>query len=1197
MNCYKAQQILIKFSLEPTSISIRRQSFMRLKQINLAGFKSFVDPTKIPFEQQMTAIVGPNGCGKSNIIDAVRWVLGESSAKNLRGDTMTDVIFNGAASRKPVGQASVELIFDNPKNDINASLANRNQVSIRRIVNRDSTNTYYLNNAKCRRKDITDIFLGTGLGPRSYAIIEQGTISRLIESKPQDLRIFIEEAAGISKYKERRRETETRIRHTRENLARLSDIRSELSIQVDKLHQQAEAANRFKTLKTSERKYKAELSVLRWQQFSSKSEVILQRVKQASLDLNELMLNEKQIDISLFQIKQQAELEGQSVGELQQEKLTLTQNIAKIEQDIKHSQRENAQATEDITLYEQQYSNLQTLESSSITEQKLSNQLLATQLPELEKIEQTLLVAQDELSLVMANQRNWQQRWFEYSKVQTAQLKKRSDIEIDVAAHKGKLEGNKQKKYEIEELIDTNNQNNNHDVSITLENKLLTAKTLKLSIDSEKSALDVKIKQIENEVNLCAKLIAQKCGTQQAITQNITQLKITQSQEPDWMIEQTQWLTNSKIIAQGPFHQQCVVDEKWREAVEQVLSSWLQAQVVNELPSDLPLSISLLVKQPYANKSNENKHSADDQILIKAGTLSEKVNSGYAFTSFLNQIHLADNLTDAQEMLLTLSNNESVICPDTTWLGHDFLRKGSITPFNHVLQINADIKALDLQRVEIKMNLVDLEAKEATFTLGLTTLIDEQTKLVQQSNTHQLYCQQLEQEQALLKQQKQQHLQQHNRLLKQLNDVEKQISQQQSAYTQSLEQQSLLTEITHDNDKNQPLTKERDEIEKELVKQQSNIQQFNDERYKLVLATEQVKNKKNQVDSQVIKINEQLNLLLQSKQQIKQKLQQSVKPLENDNKTLQSWLLDICNVDDKLSGINKEQSDAAQKSKDLERRKKHNINTVEHLKEQINKQKLEIQNYNLRAESALEQLKEMQQNVADIQSNMPKDVQEGVWQAHIIRIAKDINRLGPINLAAINEYENQLSRRNYLEQQNDDLSLSISTLESVITKIDKESRQKFQTTFDKVNNDLKELFPKVFGGGSAYLELTGEDLLDTGVTIMARPPGKKNSTIHLLSGGEKALTALSLVFAIFRLNPAPFCMLDEVDAPLDDANVERFCNLVREMSQTVQFIYISHNKIAMEMASHLTGVTMFEPGVSRMVAVDIDEAVAMAENT
>ena len=604
---------------------------MRLKQINLAGFKSFVDSTKIPFEQQMTAIVGPNGCGKSNIIDAVRWVLGESSAKNLRGDTMTDVIFNGANSRKPVGQASVELIFDNSAGEIKGSLGNRTQVSIRRVVNRDSTNTYYLNSAKCRRKDITDIFLGTGLGPRSYAIIEQGTISRLIESKPQELRVFIEEAAGISKYKERRRETETRIRHTRENLARLSDIRSELSIQVDKLHQQAEAASRFKTLKTNERKYKAELSVLRWQQFTSKSEVVIKSVDQASLKIKELMLDVKQIDISLFQIKQNTLVEGQSASELQQEKLTLTQRIAKIEQDIKHSQSENIKSAQELSSCRQQYSNLKELESSSVKEQQLSNELLATQLPLLEKIEQDLRKAQNNLLLVMEKQRNWQQRWVENNETHTTQLKQLSDIEVEIASQYSLIEANKKRKNEIEQLI-TNNQDNPEGEHALLENKLLTLKDRQVAILNDKTEVDEKVKQFEFDINESEKLIAQKNGIQSALSQNIEQLKITQQQQPNWMIEQEHWLKENDYLVKGTLYQQCDVDEKWQAAVEQVLSSWLQAQVVSQFPKDLPLKSSLLVK----------KLETHDQILIKPGTLAEKVSSGNIFTTLLNPPNIED---------------------------------------------------------------------------------------------------------------------------------------------------------------------------------------------------------------------------------------------------------------------------------------------------------------------------------------------------------------------------------------------------------------------------------------------------------------------------------------------------------------------------------------------------------------------------
>ena len=1161
---------------------------MRLKQINLAGFKSFVDLTKIPFQQQMTAIVGPNGCGKSNIIDAVRWVLGESSAKNLRGDTMTDVIFNGAASRKPIGQASVELIFDNSQNKVAGSLADRNQISIRRLVNRDSTNTYYLNSVKCRRKDITDIFLGTGLGPRSYAIIEQGTISRLIESKPQDLRVFIEEAAGISKYKERRRETETRIRHTRENLARLADIRSELTLQVDKLHQQAEAAKRFRTLKSSERKYKAELSVFRWQQFTNKSNAILQQVEKAKLDIKTLTDSEKQNDISLFQIKQQTELEGDSFTQLQQEKLTLTQQIAKVEQSIKYAQQQEVQLKQEVAQNEQQYSTLQSLANSIKDEQELANILLEKELPKLVSVEESINAVEQDLSNAMAKQEAWQLRWIEYNKAQTEQQKKRSAVNVLISAQKSTLAAKNDRKQQLEQLIRENQQNDQSAEALEqIDNALQKANKVLSLTSSGKDLLDTKIKHLEKELAKEAKQHSQQLGKKEALVQQFTQLSDKHSQQPDWAVKQSQWLQEANKDSISLFHQQLEVDEKWRDACEQVLWSWLQAQVVNDLPNEIPLDTVLLVSHLIP----------DTDVISKVGTLAEKFNKPHVFTPYLNQIYLAENLSHAKQVLPTLLPHESVICPDTTWLGHGYVRKGAVIPFNHLLNSAAELNNINEEIDTIEQHLAKSKLLTADTTKQLEQLLLEQSSLVLQVTDQQVDKQQLEKKYALALQQVEQNEKQNQLLLTQLVDIDKEILEEQAGYAKSLEQESLLNKVTVDDNENAELNRERDKINHDVQRCQQKTQTLNNERHQLVLIVEQAKHKKSLADAQSVKTNEQMIALLEGQQAKQEQIKQLLTPLDEDKQNLQRWLATNSQVDDKLENIHKDQSVSALKVKEFEIIKKQNTKEIERLNQQINQQNLEAQNFKLRAEASLEQLKEMQQDVEDVQANMKEEVNEGVWQAHIIRIAKDINRLGPINLAAISEYEKALDRLNHLEQQNDDLTLAISTLESAIAKIDKESRQKFQITFDKVNNDLKLLFPKVFGGGSAYLELTGEDLLDTGVTIMARPPGKKNSTIHLLSGGEKALTALSLVFAIFRLNPAPFCMLDEVDAPLDDANVERFCNLVREMSQTVQFIYISHNKIAMEMASHLTGVTMFEPGVSRMVAVDIDEAVAMAENT
>ncbi len=1160
---------------------------MRLKQINIAGFKSFVDSTKISFEQKMTAIVGPNGCGKSNIIDAVRWVLGERSAKNLRGDTMTDVIFNGASSRKPVGQGSVELIFDNTQERFKDTMAGRNQVSVRRVVNRDGATTYYLNNGKCRRKDITDIFLGTGLGPRSYAIIEQGTISRLVESKPQDLRVFIEEAAGISKYKERRRETETRIRHTRENLVRLADIRSELTLQVDKLHQQAEAAQRFKILKASERKYKAELAVFRWQLFTRKKEAISHSIEQSQLKIAQIVLSEKQNDINLFQIKQKTIVETESLTQLQQSKLELTEAIAKTEQNIKHAHQENIKLSNQFKSTAHQQINSLADSKQTLLDQEQVNHQLVNELPQLKQVEYDIASAQKKLLTTMDRQKDCQQRWDQCNNVQRDNEQQLSKVEIDIASQSAALDSNKFRTNEIKQsIIDNNQLFNVNDVS-DIKKKFATENEALVSLNLQFNDIEYQINDVENSSKKKVKLVAQQEGVQQALQLNLSKLECSAAAQADWLINQTQWLKANNISFNGIYHQKITVDNKWQSAYEQVLSVCLQAQVVDVLPNHLSLSTALLVKN--------NKYNTD--IKIKANTLAGKIQGNHAFTSSLNKVYLAENLMQAHQLLPSLSIEDSVICPDGTWLGHDFLRKGSVAPSEQVLQRATEIKMLIDNLVVIDRDLQQFNAEILTFNQKLTLLKKNKYKVVEQQQVKQIKWQQLSHEKVLKEQEYQLNLKQKKILAQQLIDIETKRCVQQSNYAKSLEIKLQLIEKNDNYKHDKQVLLERDQVQQQLHNDQRQLQSLHKQHHHLGIKVEQVNYNKNQLDVLILKNIEVANTLTAQKKEVQQAFEQNKVSLEANQQTLKVWLADMSHVDNKLLAINKAQSGVATSVNQLEENKRENLIQIDQINAQINKQNLEGQDYKLRAELALEQLAEQQKNVVDVEAMMLEEVKEGVWQAHIIRLAKDINRLGPINLAAINEYESQIVRKNYLDQQNDDLTQAISTLESAIEKIDKESRQKFQVTFDMINKDLNTLFPKVFGGGSAYLELTGDDLLDTGVSIMARPPGKKNSTIHLLSGGEKALTALSLVFAIFRLNPAPFCMLDEVDAPLDDANVERFCNLVKEMSQTVQFIYISHNKIAMEMASHLIGVTMFEPGVSRMVAVDIDEAIAMAGNT
>jgi chromosome segregation protein len=1172
---------------------------MRLKQIKLAGFKSFVDATKIPFTQQMTAIVGPNGCGKSNIIDAVRWVLGESSAKNLRGDAMTDVIFNGSSTRKPIGQASVELVFENTQGKLQGSLANRNEVSIRRVVTRDAISSYYLNGSKCRRRDITDIFLGTGLGPRSYAIIEQGTISRLIESKPQELRVFIEEAAGISKYKEKRRETENRIRHTRDNLARLTDVIAELNHQIDKLHQQAEAAKRFKTLKARERQYKAELAAMRWQQFQLKAEQYQQKMKAKQVDIEAVIMQQRQIELALVKLQQKNTDKTENIALLQQQKYQLSNDIARIEQTIKYQKQQKLlQAQQCEKLHAEHEKQQQQLANEIIKQQQLTAQV-AQQQPELDllnlQLEQSQFNVQDKQEALQLCLEQWEKA--------NQQLSEHNAL---LATINAKLHAHQQNVIQAQQLIAATQKDID---DLTEKANSLSLNVLAQEVKQQRQVYDElydKKQQLQHESAIlqplkeeAQQLLFTYKAKLQTVEENLAQLQVQDQQLPQWQKKQQNFLakelatTKTCSKTRQPvtrLYQQLVVEEGWQKSVSIILSSWLSSDVVNALPP-----VSLLSKAPDILLLINNDTS--EQPYIKVGTLAEKVSGNILVNSLLNKIYYANDLAQAERLIPQLAVDESVMCIDGTWLGHHFIRRGSIDSQDDVLQRHNQLRLLTEQQTKLQKSVIAQEKQvqhlidqQQTITQENSALTEKLAKLsveIQSKNQALALAEQAEQhikvQLAQLQQRKQQQqneLQQHQQLMQKYQQEKQQLlaAQQESA------QQSLSE-----------LTEQREHLQHEIVTLQAMVQQFQQQYHQLTLAIEKAKvgaensyNVIQQLQQSIAKLTDEISQLSQPEEV------QSASLLAQENQ-LQQWLTQLSRVDEKVVKLQTALADAEQKANEYQQQKLQKSSEVEHLKIAVNQYYLDSENFQLRAQTALEQLLEMQQDVHTVLANMSKEANESAWQGNIVRIAKEVAQLGPINLAAIAEYEQEVTRKSFLDQQYDDLTAAINTLESAIAKIDRQSRQKFKTTFDQINDGFKSLFPHVFGGGSAYLALTGDDLLETGVTIMARPPGKKNSTIHLLSGGEKALTALSLVFAIFRLNPAPFCMLDEVDAPLDDANVVRFCNLVQEMSQNVQFIYISHNKIAMEMASHLTGVTMFEAGVSRMVSVDIDEAIAMAE--
>ncbi|MBV2128769.1 AAA family ATPase [Arsukibacterium indicum] len=1135
---------------------------MRLKHIKLAGFKSFVDPTLVPFPEQMTAVVGPNGCGKSNVIDAVRWVLGESSAKNLRGDAMTDVIFNGSGQRKPVSQASVELVFENTEGRLSGNMADRSEISIKRLVTRDAQSSYFLNGSKCRRRDITDIFLGTGLGPRSYAIIEQGMISRLIESKPQELRVFIEEAAGISKYKERRRETENRIKHTRENLERLADVREELAKNIDKLKRQAAAAQRYKELKAQERKLKAELTTLKWLRFNNQLTGLEQQLATQQTELEKYqagMQGEQRILIELKEqisdARQQAEQQqsrfyqlGTTISRLEQQILNQRQQQQMLSNQLQQKQQALADSEQFIAAEQQQLDEL-------IAQQQQDSPELAISEEQLAELEQQLLADRDRLAARQQQWQQWQQQYFNLR-----QQQQQARLEWQSAAGQAEQYQNQllQRQQQLKQL---------QQQQPAQQVEALSARLQQLNTD-----ISAVITLTEHAKTTVQQTTLQSADLQQQLAALSTRQQIlSQEQQRLTALQDRQQQNQQALLAQ------LNVQSSWAGAVAAALGQLQHASISTDGVAQDSLC--------YVSASEQ---------LATPGTLAAVITDG-CYPDYFQTILLAENLAEARLCASSLKAGQSVITADGHWLGYNWGQSST-----------RDITDSSLLRRE---RLTAIAAELAELAAEQAQIAEQFAKAQQNDSSAQQALAQRQQELADLRQ-----LQQQADTERQLQTQALQLAQQQQQQL-SAECQQLSSRLSELVTEQAVLEERHQQAEFSLAEHADAEQGLQQAQQQAELALQQSTQRYEQQKELCRQLQTQLTVAERQQQSLAQNLSRAQLQLvqlreqiielqqqrdDNDEpelvlqEQLQETLLNRQDAEHAMIAANDQLAGLEQQMRELEQGQHGIMQQLNQKRQQIESLRLDAEGFRIRANNMLELLREQQVNIKDVIPQLDADADENQWQQQLDKTTEAVGRLGAINLAAIEEYEQQAERKRYLDSQHDDLTSALDTLETAMRKIDKETRQKFKDTFEQVNEGLKGLFPKVFGGGSAYLDLTDDDLLETGVSIMARPPGKKNSTIHLLSGGEKALTALSLVFSIFRLNPAPFCMLDEVDAPLDDANVGRFCNLVREMSETVQFIYISHNKIAMEMAAQLMGVTMQEPGVSRVVAVDVDDAVKLA---
>ncbi len=1174
---------------------------MRLKCIKLAGFKSFVDPTTVNFPSNLCAVVGPNGCGKSNVIDAVRWVMGESSAKHLRGESMTDVIFNGSGGRKPVGQASIELVFDNSEGTLKGEYISYAEISIKRKVTRDGQSGYFLNGNKCRRRDITDIFLGTGLGPRSYAIIEQGMISNLIEAKPDDLRVYIEEAAGISKYKERRRDTENRIRRTQENLERLTDIREELGRQLQRLERQAQAAEKYAEFKKEERRVKAQLQALRWRIMDAQVADQRSAITRRELDVEALVTARSSCETAGEKLRSQYLECSDGFNDIQGRYYAVGAEVARVEQSIQHARDRARELRQDMEQTERNYVE---------TEQHLATdrQKALGWEAELQEIRPAMAVLgqaeQESTGLLQAAEEamhQWQIQWDEFNQQATAP-RQQAEVQQSRIQH---LEQVLRRLAERVERL----QGEHRDLdTVAAEEEIagLREQLAQQEIDNEQqqaliNRLVCQIDEGRKNYQQVASALGATREQLQALKGRQASLLALQQAALDDGGDQKQWLQARGLEQRPRLAETLSVSDGWELAVETVLGSYLQAVCVDQLQpliaDALDLQAGDLLMLEPAGADADGQHSAAMAAHPGAEPLSTRLRGDRDAAGLLNGIFACDSLEQALQWRPQLQPGQSVITRDGIWLGANWLRVSRDKDASvGVLKRKQELDAIADQLRQSSARAEELAEAMHQSETRLASMEQQREQHSRGIAEQQRHYAELRSRVSASEMQLEQYRARRARADRELTEAREQqgIEQENLAEARQWLQQALDS-MEVDTRQREDLLRQRDGLRSQLDQSRQRARHDRDRLHELAIREKSVSTQLLSIRDGIARLEIQVERLQQRRSQLQESFSQQDDPSEDLAVQLEQLLEQRLAVEAELGEARRNLETVEHEMRQREQQRSQLEQQILEGRSELEQLRLACQEVETRCKTIVEQITEHKYQLQGLLDELPEDAEPGEWEQELERIGNRIQRLGAINLAAIEEYKIESERKSYLDAQHDDLTEALETLESAIRKIDKETRTRFRETFDQINTSLQTLFPKLFGGGHAYLELTGDDLLDTGVTIMARPPGKKNTTIHLLSGGEKAMTAIALVFSIFKLNPAPFCMLDEVDAPLDDANVGRYARMVSEMSDSVQFIYITHNKIAMEMAHQLMGVTMHEPGVSRLVSVDVEQAAELAE--
>ncbi len=1168
---------------------------MRLKYVKLSGFKSFVDTTKVSVPNNLIGIVGPNGCGKSNVIDAIRWVMGESSAKTLRGDSMEDVIFNGSAARKPINRAYVELVFDNSDGKAPGSYAKYAEIAIRRELVREGGSKYFINKTRCRRKDIQDIFLGTGLGPRSYSIIEQGMVGRIVESKPEDLRVLIEEAAGISKYKERRRETENRIRHTRDNLSRVEDIISELETQLRRLKRQANEAERYKNLKEQQRELDTQLKTMRWASLHSNVQERDVELERLQTEFESQVAEQRDVESQIEAMRQKQTELTEVLNKVQAEYYGLGGEIAAVEQSIEHTRVTRQQQKEE-------FDRLQELEREARQNLELDQvRLLEAQQGqvEIEPIVETLSEAYEQAHRLFTDAddkyKRWQEEWETLNR-QAADPEKEQEVQsARIEQQDRQIEHFSQRSAQVlSSLTDIDNKLNIEEID-ALKESVTDIDAQCVELENALQDKDQKISELRAELEETREhynKVRHKLQDDSAQLNSIKALQAAALGEDNKKVNQ--WLAARGIKDNDRVVSKLEINDGWELAVDTVLSKQVNAITLSRL-EDLAADMRDFKDGRIwvVDQSSAPMASSDNKLAL----LSDKVASNDIQTEgWFHGIYAVDSVAEALQNRHLLAAHESIVTREGCWMGTNWASFGAEQGAESgILQREAQIEKIsgnvDLAGHELKN--IDAKAEQAQDKIREFESAREQSRSDFRNKSHQRT--ELHNQLSRIEARNGELLTQRDNLLLEQQMLNDQLTASKDEVSLARKLMAGAKEMaTTYGQRREELTKQRANLVEALEREREQERVARDERQAKQIELQRFQSSYVALQESITRITQQLEGQSARRVELAQMVERDEDPTEGLREQLQGLLESRIEVEKKLAVARNDLADFETKMQNADQQRLGFDQKSKTVRDGLESVRMSRQEFIVRRDTIAEELQKNTEQMSLLRQQLPEELNLEDLEQQLQDVVRKVERIGAVNLVAIDEYEECSERKVYLDKQHADLTEAMATLETAIGKIDKETRTRFKETFDNLNEGFKEFFPKLFGGGSAYLELTSNDMLDTGVGVMARPPGKRNSTIALLSGGEKALAAVSLLFAFFELNPAPFCVLDEVDAPMDDANVERYAGVLKQLGEKTQLLFITHNKITMEVADVLVGVTMAEPGVSRLVAVDVTEAAAMA---